>query len=190
MPFPPKGEVAQWRIVYHMFRDLKVSEVVGYETLAEALGVDPETQRNRIQAAARKAGQHLLVQDNRTVEAILGQGYRVVEASRQIAMAGQQVERAVTSLDKGREMAVHVDTTSMNDVQVRQAQNLAVMLSKTAEWARQITQRVADHDDAIVDHSVRFADHEGRFAGIEAELALLRNARDEREARREIASGS
>lgn len=164
MPFTPKGEVAQWRILYRVFKESTVGETVPYDRLAEALDVDPKSERHRVQAAARKAAEKLLADDDRALEVVTDEGYRVVSASRQVLLAGKQVERAASSLDKGKELTTHIRMDELS-VQERQiVHTMALGFAQVAEWARQIGRRVEDH--------------EGRLSDIEAELKRIRGERD------------
>jgi hypothetical protein len=160
MPFEPKGEVAQWRVLYRVFQSTDVGETITYQQLGEVLDVDPRTERHRIQAAARKAGQQLLRKDDRAVEVVPDEGYRVVPAGRQIAMAGGQIERATHSLDKGKDLTTHIRMDELSTQEQQIVQTMAVGFAQVAEWARQIGRRVEDH--------------EGRLSDIEAELKRIR----------------
>lgn len=164
VPFTPKGEVAQWRIVYRILQAAPVGEVVRYERLAEALDVDPKADRYRIQNAARQAGKHMLQQDDRAVEAVPDEGYRVVPATRQIALASGQIERATSALDKGRDLATNIRRDELSNQEQQIIQTMALGFAQVAEWARQIGRRVEDH--------------EGRLSDIEAELQRIREERD------------
>jgi hypothetical protein len=159
-PFAPKGEVAQWRIVYRLFRKAAVGDTITYEQLGEALDLDPKAERHRIQAAARRAAQQFLEVDDRAVEVVPDTGYRLVAAVRQIPMAGGQVEKATRSLDRGRELATHIRMDELSEQERQIVQTMALGFAQVAEWARQIGRRVEDH--------------EGRLSDVEAELARLR----------------
>lgn len=161
MPFAPKGEIAQWRIIYQLFKAAPTGEAVSYETLAQAIDVDPERERHRVQAAARRAGPQLLATDDRAIEVIPDVGYRVVDAVRQVSLAGQQVERAGRSLDRGRDLTTHIRMDELSENERAIAQTMALGFAQVAEWARQIGRR--------------FADHEDRLSDVEAELARLRD---------------
>lgn len=164
MPFLPKGETAQWRVIYRLLKDTKVGETVTYQTLAAAIEVNEGTDRHRVQDAARKAGRHLLQVDDRAIEVVPEVGYRVVEAPRQIAMAGNQMERASRSLDRGHELTTHIRMDELSPQERQVVQAMALGFAQVAEWARQIGRRVEDH--------------EGRLSDIENELQRLRRERE------------
>lgn len=163
MVFQPKGETAQWRVVYDLLSAADLGEVVTYEDMAKALGMTPKRDRYRIQAAARKAGEKLLTSDDRAVEVVTNEGYRIVSAKRQIALAGNQIERASSSLDRGKDLATHVRLDELSEAERQIMHAMALGFAQVGEWARQIGRRVDNHDDRIAD--------------IEAELARLRKER-------------
>lgn len=160
MPFEPKGEIAQWRIIYRLFQETEVDTTLDYHLLGDALDLDPTKDRHRIQAAARRAAKQLLEVDDRAVEVVPDIGYRLVTAGRQIPMAGQQVQRAGRALDKGKAFTTHIRMEDLSEHERQIAQTMALGFAQVAEWARQIGRRMEDH--------------EGRLSDIEAELERLR----------------
>lgn len=164
MPFAPRGEVAQWAVVYRMFQATEIDAVITYDQLAEALDMDSATDRHRIQAAARKAAEKFLHIDDRAVETIPDVGYRLATAERQIPLAGAQVERATRSLEKGKDLTVHVRLEELSEEGRQIIHAMSIGFSAVAEYTRQISRRMEDH--------------EGRLADIEAELKRLREERE------------
>lgn len=161
MPFEPKGEIAQWRIVYRLFQEAAVGDELTYERLGDELNLDPNSERHRIQVAARRASKQLLEVDDRAVEVVTDVGYRVVSAIRQIPMAGRQVERAGRALDRGKSLTTHIRMDELTEQERHIVHTMALGFAQVAEWARQIGRRVEDH--------------EGRLSDIEAELERLRD---------------
>lgn len=160
MPFEPKGEIAQWRVIYRMFQEADIDAVVDYAAVGAELNLHPTNDRHRIQAAARRAAKQLLEVDDRAVEVVPDVGYKLVSAVRQIPMAGQQVERAGRALDKGKAYTTHIRMTELSEQERQIVHTMALGFAQVAEWARQIGRRVEDH--------------EGRLSDIEAELERLR----------------
>lgn len=170
-PFKPKGETAQWRIVYDVLQGAAEGETVTYDQLAESLDMHPRQDRHRIQAAARKAAAHLLETDNRAVEVHAETGYVMVPANRQIAMAGKQIERATHHIDKGKDLTTHIQVDELSDRERGIVQAMLLGFSQVGEYVRQIGGRVDAHEDQLFSHA-------DRLAGIERELARLRESRD------------
>jgi alkylated DNA nucleotide flippase Atl1 len=163
MPFTPKDGTPQWQVVYRLFRQAPVGEVITFQQLAEALGLDPAADRNRIRAPARRAIQQMLRADDRAVETVRGQGYRIVTAEQQIPIAGAQIERAAQALDHGRDLTTHIRLAELSPESLSIVQTMAAGFAQVAEYARQITRRVDNH--------------EGRLAVVETELRRIQQAR-------------
>lgn len=163
MPFAPKGEVAQWAVAYRVFQATEVGATITYADLADALEMDPVKDRHRIQAAARKAAEKFLTVDDRAVETIPEVGYRIATAERQIPLAGAQVEKATRSLEKGKDLTVHVRMEELSEEGRQIIHAMSIGFSAVAEYTRQISRRMEDH--------------EGRLADVEAELKRLREER-------------
>lgn len=164
-PFAPKGEIAQWRIVYRMLQQADIGQTISYEELAEALDLDSKADRHRIQDATRKAAKQFLTVDDRAIEVVPNIGYRLVPAVRQIPMAGQQVDRAGKALDRGRALTTHVRMEELSEQERQIVNTMALGFAQVAEWARQIGRRVENHED--------------RLADVEAELRRLREEKGE-----------
>lgn len=163
MPFKPKGDTAQWRTVYDLFKGTPVNDTITYDTLADALNLNPKTNRPRIQAAARKAAERLLKSDARAVENVPETGYRIVTATQQIPLAGKQIERAGNALDKGQDLTENVRLDELSTEEQQIVRSMTLGFAQVAQWARQINRRVGDHED--------------RLSDIETELARLRDAK-------------
>lgn len=161
MPFKPKGDTAQWRTVYDLFKGAPVNDTITYDTLADALNLNPKTHRPRIQAAARKAAQRLLKSDARAVENVPETGYRIVTATQQIPLAGKQIERAGNALDKGQDLTENVRLDELSTEEQQIMRSMTIGFAQVAQWARQINRRVGEHED--------------RLSDIETELARLRD---------------
>lgn len=164
MPFKPKGEIAQWRIVYRLLQEAGIDTTLNYDQLGDALGLHPVDDRHRIQVAVRRASKQLLEVDSRATEVIPEVGYKIVPAERQIPLAGQQVQRASRALDRGSALTTHIRMNELSEQERQIVQTMAVGFAQVAEWARQLNRRVEDHD--------------GRLADVEAELKRLRERTD------------
>lgn len=119
-PFEPAGETARWRILYGLLAKTAVDGVLTYEAMAEALELDPETDRHTIQVAMRRAGSELESVEKHAVEAVQNVGYRVVEPEEHLRLAKSQQRRSTKALQRGQSKVVNVDLSNV-DPEVRQA---------------------------------------------------------------------
>jgi alkylated DNA nucleotide flippase Atl1 len=166
MVFQPKGPTALWKICYQVFQKAPVGKLITYQVLAKALGMNAKGDLARIQAAARRAGQELLRKDDRAVEAVDTEGYRIVSAARQISLATGQVERATTALDRGRDLTTHVRLDELSDTEQKLVMAMSAGFAQVAQYARQIGRRIEDHEHRLND--------------VEEELRRLREERSEK----------
>lgn len=108
-PFEPIGERPRWETVYDLMTAAKVGDIITYAALGEALGLNPDTERDLIQASARQAAKRHEERDKRAVDAVKNQGYRIVEAPEQLGLARRHQRKASKALARGHSKAVNVD---------------------------------------------------------------------------------
>lgn len=112
-PFQPEGDRARWRVLYDLLCEAKVGEIVTYQEMAEALGLDPKADRSKVQLAMRRAAAELETQDQRAVDVVANAGYRIVEPEAQLNLAKRHQRKAGKSLKRGHSKVVHVDFNGM-----------------------------------------------------------------------------
>lgn len=119
-PFQPEGARARWRIIYDLLCATEVDGVVTYEQIGEALGMDAEKDRHRIQVATRRAALEYEQVDKRAVDAVENVGYRVVRPPEHLGLARRQQRKSNGALQRGRSKAVNVDLSGVDET-TRQA---------------------------------------------------------------------
>lgn len=119
-PFQPAGDRARWRILYDLLHSAHVGEVITYGDMAEALELDPATDRTTIQLAMRRAAKELEVEDKHAIEVIANEGYRIVEPKQHLDLAQRQQRKAGKALQRGQSKVVNVDLNGM-DPELRKA---------------------------------------------------------------------
>jgi len=114
-PFQPIGERARWRVLYDLLRKLDINDTLSYAEMAEALDLDPDEDRMRIQMAFRRAAKEYEQVDQRAVDVVTNVGYRVVEPPEHLRLARRHQKRSRKELAKGHSKVVHVDLSGMDD---------------------------------------------------------------------------
>lgn len=90
-PFQPKGELPEWRILFDvLLARSDFGDVITYSQLDNALGRSFRNNRGPIYRANRHLGETRL----RCLEAVPGQGYRVVAANEHDRMALDRKKQA------------------------------------------------------------------------------------------------
>src|SRR5260370_9864402 len=108
-PFTPHGDRARWRIIYDMLVKAGTGDVVTYQTIAGALGLDADADRHKIQMDMRRAAKEHLENDLRSVAAVPNEGYRIVETPRKLELARNHQANAFRSVRRGRAHVSYAD---------------------------------------------------------------------------------
>ena len=176
-PFKPIGEVARWHAVYALLRATKTGDVLTYEAIGEALELDPKTERHAIQMAVRRAAKEHEEADNRAIEAVPNEGYRVVEAPEHLRLARGQHRRASKALARGQSKVVHVDLGALEPDTRRAFEVVAAAFAAQIEFNKRFDirqkrlEKAVDEITARTDKTERRTEQE--IAELKARLARL-----------------
>lgn len=140
-PFIPAGDRARWRLVYDLLTEADVGDTVTYEAMGDALGLDPDKQRHLIQMAVRRAAREYLTVNLRALAPVPNVGYRVVEPSRQIEIAGQYQVKARRSIRRGKEQVTYVDLSGLDEATRQMFETMAWKFGQQDEAIRRLDVR-------------------------------------------------
>lgn len=147
--FKPIAERARWRLIYDLFRKAEVGQTVTYDQMAAPLALHPVTDRHALQMAARRAGLELERADRRAVDAVRGQGYRVVQPAEILGLGKRRNRRAGRQLTRGAITTRAVDL-SLVDGPTREAlETLARGFAVQGEINRRVAARQRKQDELI-----------------------------------------
>lgn len=148
-PFMPEGEIARWRIIYDLIRQLEPGEVITYEVMAEALKMRPKVDRHIIQMAARRALKELLDVDHRGADAVKNVGYRVAMPMEHLGLAQKRGARAGRQVAHGLAVSTKVDLNGVDDATRGALETLAHGFAVQGEINRRMLAKQKEHDDLI-----------------------------------------
>lgn len=172
-PFKPAGDRARWRVIYDMLRSLGTGDVLTYESIGAALGLDADGDRHQIQMAVRRAAREYEESDNRALEAVANEGYRVVEAPEHLRLARGQQKRASKALARGHSKVVHVDMTGL-DAGTRQVFEATVRaFAMQMEFNKRFDVRQRRLEESLDAMTERTGKTEQEIADLKARLARL-----------------
>jgi alkylated DNA nucleotide flippase Atl1 len=176
-PFKPIGERARWRIVYDLLCKTPTGDVLTYEAIGEALGLDSESERHVIQMAVRRAAKEHEEADKRAIEVVPNKGYRVVEAPEHLRLARGHHKRASKSLVRGQSKVVHVDLGALEPDTRRAFEVVAAAFAAQIEFNKRFDLRQKRLEKAFEDIAARTDKTEQRteqeIAELKARLARL-----------------
>jgi hypothetical protein len=172
-PFTPKGDRARWRAVYDLLRGSAVGDVITYEQIGEALDLDPEDDRHRIQMAVRRAAKEHEEQDRRAIEVVPNSGYRIVEAPEHLRLARKQQKKSSRALVRGHSKVTHVDLSGMDPDTRHAFEVVARAFTMQMEFNKRFDVRQERIENAVSEMTERTERTEQEIADLKARLARL-----------------
>ncbi len=127
-PFSPKGDRAQRVIVVELAAGAQPGDLITFETMAEALNLDPARHRERIRQAVTAARPLLLVDHKRCLVADPGHGYRVAHAREHAGIAQVHRRKADRQLGKALTVIDHVDEDSMTSAELQRHRAVGMVM--------------------------------------------------------------
>jgi hypothetical protein len=99
-----------WRVVYDMICEAPPDSVFTYDDLESAIAEDIETPvtRGRVCRAVLRANTQLQTVHDRSVENVIGQGYRIIHAREHVRVSGKHNLRAFRQHQHEVRMLKHV----------------------------------------------------------------------------------
>lgn len=163
-PFQPvTGEQSRRSIALELLAARSADEVVTYEELAEALGVD---DRPIAQAAVNTAKLALERDHNKAVAAVKDVGYRVVHASEQLGLAKRHQVSSRRQLVRARSKVKNIDMAKLTEGEKAAVTLAATALGLQIEYARRADIRAGNLEDAVA----KLTEGQGKSADAVAEL--------------------
>lgn len=117
MNFDPKGDEARWKAIFPLFERAAEDDVVTYDELAEALGMDANHDRMAIQGIVGQLRRKLLVKTDKAFVSVRNKGYRVVKAGEHFDLAQVEQKKARKRLKRTHELVVYTDRNGMDSSQ-------------------------------------------------------------------------
>lgn len=172
-PFRPSGERARWRILYELLLGLEVEDVIEYETMGDAINLDPDKQRHQIQMAVQRAGREYLEVDKRALEVIPNVGYRIVRAPEHLRLADKHQRKAGRSLQRGHSTVVNVDFNLIDGETRRAFEVVGRAFAMQMDFNRRMAYRQGQTEKALRDVTNRTERTDAELADLRARLERL-----------------
>lgn len=144
-PFQPKGEIPQWEMVYQLIHPLAVGETIDYDTLEQQLGFDVRSARAPIYKAIKELENNEL----RTMEVVVGVGYRVVEPWEHERLARRHHRKGRKQLGQALNKLRSANRSKMSPEEARRFDIMEVTVARHEDVLRRLDGKVARLDAAI-----------------------------------------
>lgn len=146
MPFEPKGEQAEWRMIYDELLKLEIGDVITYSELDEILDRDFLGDRAPFYRATREVERTL----SRTFAPVRGKGYRMVEPDEHVDLVVDRLARSRRQVRRGREVADSTDLARIKDPEARnRIRELRLLTRRHETMLRQQNLRLDRHEQML-----------------------------------------
>lgn len=177
-PFEPTGDRARWRVLYEHLRDKRPGDMFTYAEMGEALGLDPDADRQTMQLAMRRAAREFEQVDKHALDSVTNVGYRVVAPVEHMQLARRQQRRSNRALVSGKSKVVNVDLNGV-DPEVRKAfEVMATAFSMQMDFNRRMDVRQRRLEEAVGTITDRTSRSEEEVAELRARLERLEQGRE------------
>ncbi|HEX2578661.1 MAG TPA: hypothetical protein VHK88_20120 [Aquihabitans sp.] len=170
--FEPKGEVAEWRLVYDHLVGLKVGDIITYDRLSGILGREFLHGRGPFHRANRE----LLATHRLGLVNVKGVGYRVVTAAEHEDAARGQHRSARRRLRRAKEWIEHTDRADLTPEVRSRFDQLEEHLSRQIDFTRRLDGRLKKAEQAIAEVREQQADSAGDVEAVGAKVDRLMEA--------------
>ena len=147
MTFEPKGEVAEWQLVYDHIVTLDVGDVVTYEQLDDILGRDFRQARGPF----HKANRELLTEQRRGMLNVKNTGYRVVPAEEHEHAARDQHRYAKRRLRKSKHWLANTNRDELAPEVAERFDRIEQSLDRQIDFTKRLDKRVQRVEKALED---------------------------------------
>lgn len=137
--FEPKGEKAEWEMLYDYLRPLKQGDLVTYKQMSSILGKDIRKSRTAIYRAMKK----LEEKDNRSLLCVLRTGYRITIAQEHEELAGKHHKRARRQLNRAISKISSADRTQLTREDRQRFDSMELALRQQQDMIKRLNDRVA-----------------------------------------------
>lgn len=164
--FQPKGDVAEWQLVYDYIVNLKIGQVVTYDELTNVLGRDFLPARGPF----HKANKHLLATKKRGLLNVKNVGYRVVKAVEHEGAARSQHRFANRRLRRARDWIENTDRNELPAEVRARFDGLEAHLARQIDFTRRLDGRLAKVEKATAKQAEVAADSNEKLSKLIAAL--------------------
>lgn len=165
-PFTPKGDVAEWRMVYDRMRELRQDEMLSIEEIEEILGRPLGQNRSPVYRAIKEMERS----HQRTLATVRGVGYRVALPGEHFGLVIHHSDRARTQLKRGVERADSADRSGLGTAQAQQLDAIADLTVRAVEFLGHMAKRVDSHAQMIEDVKQTSDELSDRVAALEEKV--------------------
>ena len=171
--FEPKGSKSRRRIIFDVLHLHEEGDLVTYQELADALELDSDEDRVKIQAAVRAAARDLLQEDMLALEPVTNEGYRIVTAEEHLRLARRFQRSSSRALVRGHAVVSWVDYNQLSPDVRALAEVTAQAFAMQIDFNRRIDVRQSRLEQAMMAVAIKTNDTAENVTELRERLARL-----------------
>ena len=160
--FKPKGEVAEWEMLYDFLTTKEKGTVIKYAQLSAVLGRDLLEARSPLY----RAMQELEMKDSRSLINVPGVGYRITIAQEHEGLARKHHKKSRRQIAKSLMKIESADKSQLTREERQRFENIEISLKQQADMIKRLDKRVA-----VVEQKQKT--HDGTAAKLDKLMAAL-----------------
>lgn len=168
--FEPIGEKSRKDLALELFAQYYPGDLIAYSDLSEAVGT---SNRTAVQAAVRDASKSFLKSCGHALEAVRGEGYRIVEPDGHARLSDKRRERSSRELSKAYDIVAYADESEMTPDARRMTEGLRAVVSAQMDFNRRMDARLRSAEKATEAVVVKTDRTEAEVAELRARLERL-----------------
>lgn len=147
-PFQPKGDVAEWRMVYDHARTLNPGDLITYTELAAILG-RPDDEPDKLRGPVYRAAKELQRNDLRTFINVKCEGYRIAYPNEHGVLACTHKDKSRTQIGKAIGILRGTDKNGLDAEERKQHDRIESTVLRIDDAVRQIDRRTEKVQQAL-----------------------------------------
>jgi hypothetical protein len=144
-PFQPKGDVAEWRLLYDELKGKPPGHIITLERIEEILGRSVADNRLPVYRATKE----LENVDRRTLATVRGVGYRVAAADEHLGLALNHSGRARRQLQRGIKRSAATNRSEITPDMAARLESFEYTAGRLVEFASHMARAIDKHSEEL-----------------------------------------
>jgi DNA-binding winged helix-turn-helix (wHTH) protein len=149
-PFAPRNDRSYRVMVIELMSQAQPGDVITYQRLGEALGLDVATQRDQIRQSVAAARSLLLSDHQRAIVAVRSVGYRIAYAHEHAGIAQIHRNKADRQVSKALDVLHHTDESAMSAADLQRHRATQIIMTNLVRRMTAQEERLQALEQAVL----------------------------------------
>jgi len=136
--FQPKGEKAEWEMIYDYLKSKEKGALISYKELSKVINRDFASNRSPIYRAMKE----MEIEDDRSLLNVRGYGYKITIAQDHEGLAFLHHKKSRRQMNTAKRKITSADMTQLSQAERARFREIELALSQQAEMIKRLDKRV------------------------------------------------